>query len=162
MDVFESPDTRSAIRDQAGQPLRILVAEDNAVNQLVLKAVLDKFGHHADIVDDGTKAVAAVLRKPYDLVLMDLQMPVMDGLTATRRIRELPGPVNQIPIIALTANNMVGDREECLEAGMNDHLAKPIDNRVLQAILARFRPMQEIAFVPDGDQEPLAATHARH
>jgi signal transduction histidine kinase len=109
------------------QPLRILVAEDNHVNQVVLKAILSKTGHRIDMVGDGAEAVSAVMRVPYDVVLMDVHMPEMDGISATRRIRALSGEVGQIPIVALTANAMKGDREKYLEAGMTDYVSKPIN-----------------------------------
>lgn len=127
-------------RTQIDRPLRILVAEDNEVNQVIMSTVLANMGHHSDIVGTGTDAVSAVLRNPYDLVLMDVQMPEMDGLTATRRIRELPGDVSEIPIIALTANAMIGDRDDCMKAGMNEFLSKPIDNDELSVLLARLAP----------------------
>jgi PAS domain S-box-containing protein len=117
--------------------LRILVAEDNQINQLVVTAMLAKLGHQADVVGDGAEAVAAIQRVPYDLVLMDVQMPEMDGLDATRAIRRLPGPAADLPIIALTANAMTGDREQYLAAGMTDYVAKPINLADLQAAIAR-------------------------
>jgi CheY-like chemotaxis protein len=118
--------------------LRVLVAEDNATNQMLAKAMLAKLGHTVDIVADGRAAVAAVQSRVYDLVLMDVQMPEMDGPTATRIIRGLAGPVATIPIIALTANAMVGDRESYVAAGMSDYLSKPLTLRALKAALARF------------------------
>jgi signal transduction histidine kinase/CheY-like chemotaxis protein len=117
--------------------LRILIAEDNHVNQAVLRAILGQTGHEIEIVDDGAKAVAAVMRSSYDLVLMDVQMPDMDGVTATRKIRDLPGDVGQIPIIALTANAMKGNREEYLAAGMTDYVSKPINSHELSLAIAR-------------------------
>ena len=119
------------------QPLRILVAEDNHVNQAVLKAMLIKTGHKIDMVANGAEAVNAVMRVPYDLVLMDVHMPEMDGVTATHKIRELPGEVGQIPIIALTANAMKGDREKYIEAGMTDYVSKPINPNALFAAIAK-------------------------
>ena len=102
---------------------RILIAEDNAVNARLAARILKKAGHLVEVVPDGAEAVRAVQTRKWQLVLMDLQMPEMDGLEATRRIR---ASAIDIPIIALTANAMRGDRERCLEAGMNDYLAKPI------------------------------------
>jgi len=116
---------------------RILVAEDNRINQLVVTAILQRDGHHVDVVADGQEAVAAVLRAPYDLVLMDVQMPEMDGPSATRAIRKLPGSVVTIPIIAMTPNAMPGDRESYLAAGMNDYVGKPIDRVKLRQAIAR-------------------------
>ncbi len=118
---------------------RLLLAEDNSVNQRVALAVLARLGYRADVVGNGREAVTALSRVPYDLVLMDCQMPEMDGYAATRTIRGEDSPVQnrQIPIVAMTANVMKGDRERCLEAGMTDYLAKPIDAAALDQILAR-------------------------
>ncbi len=131
------PETGYIEASVSDRPLRILVAEDNQVNQAVLLAILGKSGHKIDMVADGSEAVSAVLRVPYDLVLMDVHMPEMDGVTATRKIRELPGEVRDIPIIALTANAMKGDREKYLEAGMTDYMSKPINPRMLIATIAK-------------------------
>jgi len=117
--------------------LRVLVAEDNHVNQMVVTALLGKLGHRADLVGNGVEAIDALLRTPYDLVLMDVQMPEMDGMSATRRVRSLPGEVSRIPIIALTANAMTGDRERYLSVGMTDYVTKPIDPAALEAAIAR-------------------------
>ena len=121
-----------------GRNLRILIAEDNHVNQLVLQAILEKTDHHVDMVNNGLEAVAAVLRCSYDLILMDVQMPEMDGVTATRAIREMKGEAELIPIIAVTANAMVGDREKYVEAGMTDYISKPINPVKLFEILANY------------------------
>jgi signal transduction histidine kinase/DNA-binding NarL/FixJ family response regulator/HPt (histidine-containing phosphotransfer) domain-containing protein len=109
-----------------GEKLSILAAEDHPVNQIVLEELLENWGHQVDFVDNGEKAVAAVASCKYDLVLMDIQMPEMDGYMATREIRKFPGQISDIPIIALTANVMMGERKKCLDAGMNDYLTKPI------------------------------------
>jgi PAS domain S-box-containing protein len=115
-------------------PLRILVAEDNLINQKLLRVMLGRLGYVADVVSDGKEAVAALAQLPYDAVLMDVQMPEMDGLEATRRIRaEVPGS-RRPQIIAMTANAMAGDREKCLEASMDDYVSKPI--RVDQLVAA--------------------------
>ncbi|KAF0225462.1 MAG: Signal transduction histidine [Rhodospirillaceae bacterium] len=121
-------------------PLRILVAEDNAINQQVAVGLLNKLGHRADVADDGAEAVELVRAGDYDLVLMDMQMPRVDGLAATRLIRQLAEPKNKIAIIAMTANAMEADRQACLAVGMDDFLAKPIDRRRLAAILGRWSP----------------------
>ena len=108
-------------------PMRVLLAEDHATNQYLIGAYLGAAGHEVVVVENGVEAVAAAEAGGFDVVLMDVQMPEIDGLEATRRIRALPGPAGEVPIIALTANAMPGDRESCLEAGMNGYLSKPID-----------------------------------
>ncbi|HEY2188893.1 MAG TPA: ATP-binding protein, partial [Caldimonas sp.] len=110
---------------------RILVAEDNETNQLVIGAMLTQLGHSYELACDGLEVLAKLQRGSYDLILMDIQMPNLDGLAATRAIRALDGSAGQIPIIALTANTMVEDRQTYLEAGMDDHVAKPIDAQKL-------------------------------
>jgi PAS domain S-box-containing protein len=128
-----SADTRAL---QNGPYLRILVAEDNAVNQEIARDTLEAAGHAVDIVANGLEAVGAVQSFPYDIVLMDVHMPEMDGPTATGKIRALPGDISGIPIIALTADAMVGDREKFLAAGMNDYVAKPFDLQQLLSSIA--------------------------
>ncbi|WP_448187469.1 response regulator [Azospirillum sp. sgz301742] len=117
---------------------RVLVAEDNPVNQQLALALLRRAGHVAEAVSSGTEAVAAVRAIPYDMVLMDVQMPEMDGLDATRVIRHLPGAIARIPIIAMTANAMRGDDTLCYAAGMDDYLAKPVDAERLLATVSRW------------------------
>jgi CheY-like chemotaxis protein len=114
------------------------VAEDNVVNQKVARLMLERAGCRVDMVEDGEQAVAAVQRTSYDLVLMDCQMPVVDGLEATRRIRSLHGPVSRTVIVALTANALAGDRDRCISAGMDDYLAKPVRREALDDILTRW------------------------
>jgi signal transduction histidine kinase/DNA-binding NarL/FixJ family response regulator len=117
--------------------LRVLVAEDNAVNQLVTQAMLERFGHDAVIVSNGQEALAAAAGSGFHVVLMDLHMPVMDGLAATRAIRALDGPAAGVPIIALTADAMDGGRDHCLAMGIDDYVTKPVEPRELAAALAR-------------------------
>lgn len=122
------------------RPLRILIAEDNLVNQKVAMALLGRLGYSADLVQNGALALSAVTADDYDLVLMDVQMPEMDGLEASRRIRADLPPDRQPTIIALTANALKGDRELCLAAGMDDYLSKPIQVDELTAKLAAVEP----------------------
>jgi signal transduction histidine kinase/DNA-binding response OmpR family regulator len=119
-------------------PLRILLVEDNVVNQKVTLRILEKMGYRADLASNGVEAVEALDRQDYDLVLMDIQMPEMDGHEATRRIRENTGSDRAPWIVALTANAVRGDREKCLEAGMNDYVGKPVHPETLQAAIERF------------------------
>ena len=121
----------------ARYPLRVLVAEDNPVNQKVIVTMLGRFGYRADIASNGKEALDALHRQPYDLVLMDVQMPEMDGLEASRRIRsDWPGE-DRPRVIALTANAMSDDRDTCLEAGMDDYLSKPVQVAELLDALRR-------------------------
>ena len=121
---------------------RILIAEDNELNREIALEILDAYGFVTDTVENGAAAVEKLgASKPgtYDLVLMDIQMPVMNGLEATGQIRKLADPEKaSIPIIAMTANAFVEDRQRCLEAGMNDHLGKPIDPELLKKTLLRY------------------------
>ena len=118
--------------------LRILVAEDNPVNQEVARLLLEREGHTVDIVGDGREAVEAVSSLPYDLVMMDIQMPVLDGVEATRAIRQLPGPAGSVAIIAMTANVMPDFRAECLRLGMRDFVPKPVERARLVGALRDF------------------------
>ena len=118
-------------------PLTILYAEDNPINQKIIQRMLAKMGYEIDIANNGAEAVKALSARPYDLILMDVSMPEMDGLTATRTIRMEQGDNGPI-IIAVTANAMKGDRERCLEAGMNDYLAKPVKIAQLQEMLTKW------------------------
>jgi signal transduction histidine kinase/DNA-binding response OmpR family regulator/HPt (histidine-containing phosphotransfer) domain-containing protein len=117
------------------RPLEILLAEDNRTNQVLAKAILENQGHRVDIANNGLEAVEAVRRASYDLVLMDVNMPEMDGVQATATIRELDGERGRIPIIALTANAMKGDRERFLAAGMDDYVSKPLDRAKFVALV---------------------------
>ena len=127
--------TRHMLREQQ-RPLRILLVEDHVVNQRLMLILLERWGHTVDIAENGQIAVDKVLAQDYDLVLMDMMMPVMDGLEATRQIRARQAG-GRVPIIAMTANAMQGDRERCLDAGMDDYLSKPIKADILQDMLLR-------------------------
>ena len=143
----------------------VLVAEDNPVNQTLVTSMLDLFGASYVVVDNGREAVEAItdapfdtLHRPYDLVLMDCQMPGMDGFEATAAIRAQEQRARQgepLPIIALTANAMEGDRERCIAAGMNDYLAKPFSREALRTMLLRWLPMEKLAA-----SDPLEQTAA--
>lgn len=140
--------------------LRILIAEDNVVNQLVIRTMLEKAGHQIEIAGNGLEALDALIRTEPDLVLMDVNMPEMDGLTATKRIRELPGPKAKIPIIALTANAMKGDRERMIAAGMDDYVSKPIDPAKLAEAILRHcdvkTELEEAIQLEDGNTEEVS------
>ncbi len=131
--------TRHTVAEATRRRLRILVADDNTTNRIIAVKMLEKLGHVAEAVTNGAEAIDSLRRLPYDLVLMDCQMPVLDGFEATRVIRNpetgLRNP--QIPIIALTAHAMKGDRDLCLEAGMNDYVSKPTKARDLAAAIER-------------------------
>ncbi|WP_300529208.1 ATP-binding protein [Maricaulis sp.] len=132
--VAPAPSTPHVEQATASAP-RILIAEDNAVNQAVAQGFLKLKGLEADCVDDGKQALEAVRARAYDLVLMDMEMPVMDGLEATRAIRDLQSDAATVPIIALTAHALSGVAERCRAAGMNAHVAKPIDREALFAAI---------------------------
>ena len=117
-------------------PLRILMAEDNPINQRVGKLILQKAGFNIDLVGDGNEALEAHRSHPYDLILMDCQMPTMDGFEASRIIRGMDRP--QPVIIAVTANALVGEREKCLAAGMDDYLSKPFQAEQLISLVKKW------------------------
>lgn len=119
------------------RPLEVLVAEDNEVNQVVINALLENAGHSVTIAKNGVEAVHAATEGIYDVILMDIHMPELDGVSATRKIRQLEGSRGQVPIVALTANAMKGNREEFVGNGMNDYVSKPIDPEKLTAALRR-------------------------
>jgi CheY-like chemotaxis protein len=119
---------------ERAERLRILVAEDNPVNQKVIMHMVQKLGHHGTLVSNGAEAVAVYRQQTFDLVLMDCQMPEMDGFEAARIIRESGG---NAPIIAVTANAFAEDREKCLRAGMTDHVSKPVQARTLETVINR-------------------------
>ena len=121
--------------------IRILLAEDNSINRLILQKIVGKLGYEIDTVENGREAVERMLTMPYDLVLMDCRMPEMDGFEATREIRRLEGPERHTPIIAVTASVMNEDRILCAKAGMDDFLAKPVQPDKLAAVLGRWLPV---------------------
>lgn len=123
------------------RPRRILMAEDNVINQRVGKLILQRAGFEIDLVSDGVEAVEAHRANPYDLILMDCQMPTMDGFEASRHIRHLGQ--KQPVIVAVTANALVGERERCLSAGMDDYLSKPFQAEQLVAVVKRWLSSEE-------------------
>ena len=132
--------TRHSISEDHKPHIRILLAEDNTINQKIALRILEKkLGYHADVVTNGREAVESLEKFDYDLVLMDCQMPDMDGYDATRRIRDKNSSVrnHRIPVIAMTANAMKGDREKCLEAGMDDYVTKPVDFKKLSDAIGK-------------------------
>jgi len=146
---FEVPVSRCgqevmAVLEEPAQPrmpvrgLHILLVEDNPVNQQVAVGFLTKLDQSVDVADDGARGIAMLQDGRYDLVFMDLHMPGMDGLAATREIRRLPRPFADIPIIAMTADAMVGDRDKCLAGGMDDYISKPLNLDQLEAVLERW------------------------
>ena len=145
--------TRHTVRDRQHSMKRILVADDNITNQAVALGILKNLGYSADAVADGFEAVKSLETIGYTLVLMDVQMPEMDGIEATRIIRDsrTPGFNHSIPIIAMTAHAMQGDREWCLEAGFDDYLSKPVDPQALSEMLDKWLPKYEMA-----DTQPVS------
>jgi CheY-like chemotaxis protein/HPt (histidine-containing phosphotransfer) domain-containing protein len=125
--------------------IRILLAEDNIVNREIALKILGKFGYRIDAVENGMEALKALEKIPYDLVLMDIQMPVMDGYTATREIRNPQSAIrnHKIPVIAMTAHTMQSDRDACIEAGMDDYVSKPISPKKLSEAIERWTENDE-------------------
>jgi two-component system, sensor histidine kinase and response regulator len=149
-----APADRTTGPDAGSRPLRILLAEDNPVNQMLAVRVLRQQGHQVRVVGNGREAVEAAAEGPFDLVFMDVQMPDMDGLTATAAIRQREGETDgHVPIVAMTAYAMKGDRERCLAAGMDDYLAKPIRAREVARVIAALAPAAE-APLPAAAPEP--------
>jgi signal transduction histidine kinase/HPt (histidine-containing phosphotransfer) domain-containing protein len=147
-------------------PLSVLLADDNVINQKVASRLLQQMGYKADIANNGLEVLQALERKPYDVILMDVQMPRMDGLEATRQIRlrqkELPPRQHfsqPIMIIAMTANAMHGDREKCIVAGMNNYVAKPVRPEALQAALEQFSALIGVATAASSTVMPLGTSY---
>ena len=149
--VAKRPETNRLVNIFSKRQARVLLAEDNIINQQVALGILKKFGLSADAVANGEEALAALATISYDLVLMDVQMPVMDGLEAVRKIRNPDSAVlnHQVTVIAMTAEAMHGDRKKCLDAGMSDYLAKPVMPQALADVLASWLPPEEITHERD-------------
>jgi CheY-like chemotaxis protein len=123
---------------EEGKGVRVLLAEDNAVNQKLALRLLSQMGYRADVAGNGIEAIQALERQPYDVVLMDVQMPAMDGFQTTAAIRALPDPAkSRVPIVAMTAHALPGYQERCLAAGMNGYLSKPLRSKVLIELVER-------------------------
>lgn len=166
--VDAESDVRSAPSKQGDRPgLRILVAEDNKINQILVRSMIERVGAESHIVENGAEAIREVEAAfgeggvPFDLVLMDLQMPKIDGLTATRTLREAGFDAHRLPIVALTANAYSEDVENCIAAGMQGHLAKPLTMRALSEVIDRFGDCagQPDTAIDQTDQPVFAADH---
>ena len=136
--------TRHSLGEDAVGKARLLVAEDNLVNQKVALRILEKAGHRVDVANDGIEAVAALENGSYDMVFMDIQMPRMDGYAATAEIRKMAPEYRELPVIAMTAHAMKGDREKCIAAGMDDYISKPVKPKGLLEMVQRWAGMKVI------------------
>ena len=155
------PEPVGPARSAPGRPGRLLLAEDHEINQLLALEILQRAGHQVDIVANGREAIAARFAQPYDLILMDCQMPVIDGFAATRAIRAREAnKTAPIPIVALTANAIGGDREACIEAGMDDYLSKPFTPNGLLSMIAKWLPSTPNPGVGNGDPAPSRPAEA--
>ena len=130
--------SKSQVYDHPDSTLRLLLAEDNVVNQKVALRMIKKIGYRADVAANGLEVLVAMGRKKYDVILMDVQMPEMDGLDAARAIRQMPH-IRQPKIIAVTAYALEGDREKCLDAGMDDYISKPVEMKELAEVLSKYQ-----------------------
>ena len=139
------------------RPLRVLLVEDGLANQKLAVGMLNRWGHTVTVAENGAVALKMYQADKFDLVFMDLQMPVMDGLEATRRIRETEaGTENHVPIIAMTAHALVGDRERCIEAGMDDYVSKPIRTKDLASALAMFNRPEQVNDIDEDSDSPAS------
>ncbi|MBT3292471.1 MAG: response regulator, partial [Victivallales bacterium] len=137
--------TRHSINEAKKQQVRILVADDNKTNLLVARGVLGKLGYcSVDVAENGLLVIEALEKTAYDLVLMDVQMPEMDGYEATAEIRKMAPEYRELPVIAMTAHAMKGDREKCIAAGMDDYISKPVKPKGLLEMVQRWAGMKVI------------------
>jgi CheY-like chemotaxis protein len=150
--VSEPAEKAESILAREYRHCRLLLVEDEPINQMVAQALLDDVGLASEVAVDGLEAVEKAGRNPYDLILMDMRMPKLDGLDATRRIRTLPGR-DTMPIVAMTANAFAEDKAQCLEAGMNDFLSKPVLAQQLYEVLLKWLPCRR---QPDASEQPTA------
>ena len=161
--------TRHSLGEDAVRSARVLLAEDNLVNQKVALRLLGKAGHQVDVANNGREALELLEKNPYDLVFMDVQMPEMDGHEATRAIRNLTSEISRIPVIAMTAHAMKGDRENCIAAGMDDYISKPVNPKQLNEMVLRWagknvlRPPEgmEMSIAPIRKDPPVDLTPLR-
>ena len=130
--------TRHSLGEDAARTAQVLLAEDNLVNQKVAVRILEKSGHRVDVAENGKKALEALTQKSYDMVFMDVQMPEMDGFAATREIRKMEQKYRELPVVAMTAHAMKGDREKCIASGMDDYIAKPVVPKTLLEMVQRW------------------------
>ncbi len=153
---LDDDENAQSLVDQS-RSCRVLVAEDNATNSMIVKLMLEKAGHRVDTAMDGEEAVQAVKSLPYDVVLMDVNMPEMDGFQATRLIREMPEPRCNVPIIALTALAMEGDKQRVLDSGMDGYMTKPVSRQqLLMAVQRSAGPETEVTPAPEKDESASA------
>jgi two-component system sensor histidine kinase/response regulator len=155
--VFDRPKVAPRF---ANRP-RLLVAEDNPINQEVVVEILSQFGCIADVVDNGSAAIDAIDARDYPVVLMDCQMPLLDGYDAVRRLRKRGGAKARTPVVAVTAHAVAGERQKAIEAGMDDYIAKPVSPERLHALLMRWLPLEPTQAAASPAQHPDAATAAR-
>jgi len=149
--------TRYTLEEEKKKRIRILLAEDNVVNQQVALRILEKLGYRGEAVANGAEAVKALAMIPYDLVFMDVQMPVMNGFEATQAIRDpASGILNpKVPIVAMTAHAMEGDREKCLRAGMDDYVSKPVSAQAISDVLEKYLKCRSTVRTPPAEQASL-------
>jgi CheY-like chemotaxis protein/HPt (histidine-containing phosphotransfer) domain-containing protein len=145
--VLSAPLTPAAPRSDQSLAGKVLLVEDHPVNQKVAQKLLERLGLTVDVAENGEVALEKLREQPYAMVLMDCQMPVLDGYSATRRLREIEAGQGKprTPVIAMTAHAMSGDRERCLQAGMDDYLSKPLDRQLLEQTLTRWMPKSQDA-----------------
>ncbi len=149
------PDHHHELSDAATASYRILLVEDNPLNQKVASIMLEKMGHKVELAANGEEAFNQVQRERYNLIFMDCQMPVMDGFEATRQIRKLPPPLGETPIVALTANALQGDKDECFAVGMNDYITKPVSMDALGKSIRNWARAPEEIVAPDRGEQTL-------
>ncbi|MEM6913492.1 MAG: response regulator, partial [Pseudomonadota bacterium] len=141
------------IKDYRG-PFDVLLAEDNEINAILARAIVERVGHRLDVVGDGAAAIEAFKTKSYDIILMDMHMPKMGGLEATKLIRSETNS-KDMPIIALTANTLQEDQDACFAAGMDDFLSKPFEPKELLAIIDRYAARQDVSESPDAKRAAI-------